>query len=83
MAERDPGKVLLGTLPSKCVRLLDEIAQSLSTGFQPLDCHGFGFAWWLRRHGMHISTAIRGMRARCTLRFHERWRCSRTIPPET
>jgi AraC-like DNA-binding protein len=47
LAERDPGSVFLKTLPLKCVRLLDTIAQELSTGFQPLDCHGFGLAWWL------------------------------------
>jgi len=47
LAERDPGSVLMRTLPSKCVRLLDEIAQELSTGFQPLDCHELGLAWWL------------------------------------
>jgi AraC-like DNA-binding protein len=47
LAERDPGSVLMRPLPSKCVRLLDEIAQELSTGFQPLDCHELGLAWWL------------------------------------
>ncbi len=47
LAERDPGSVLLKTLPTRCVRLLDEIAQELSTGFQPLDCHELGLAWWL------------------------------------
>ena len=47
LAERDPGSVFLKTLPTKCVRLLDEIAQELSTGFQPLDCHELGLAWWL------------------------------------
>jgi AraC-like DNA-binding protein len=47
LAERDPGTVLMRTIPSKCVRLLDEVAQELSTGFQPLDCHELGLAWWL------------------------------------
>jgi len=47
LAERDPGSVLMRPLPSKCVRLLDQIAQELSTGFQPLDCHELGLAWWL------------------------------------
>jgi AraC-like DNA-binding protein len=47
LAERDPGSVLMRPLPSKCVRLLDEIAQELSTGFQPLDCHELGLTWWL------------------------------------
>ena len=47
LAERDPGSVFLKTLPAKCVRLLDEVAQELSTGFQPLDCHELGLAWWL------------------------------------
>jgi AraC-like DNA-binding protein len=47
LAERDPGAIFHRTLPAKCVRLLDEVAQQLSTGFQPLDCHELGLAWWL------------------------------------
>ena len=47
LAERDPGSVLSKTLPTKCVRFLEEVAQTLSTGFQPLDCHELGLAWWL------------------------------------
>jgi AraC-like DNA-binding protein len=38
---------LTRVLPSKCVRLLNNVAQELSTGFQPLDCQQFGLAWWL------------------------------------
>lgn len=47
LAKRDPGSVLMRALPRKCVRLLDSVAQELSTGFQPLDCHELGLAWWL------------------------------------
>lgn len=47
LGERDPGAALIRTVPSKCARLLDQIAQELSTGFQPLDCHQLGLAWWL------------------------------------
>ncbi len=47
LAERDPGRILLKTLATSCTRHLDAVAQELSTGFQPLDCHELGLAWWL------------------------------------
>jgi len=47
LAEREPGSVFIRVLPPKCVRLLNTVAQELSTGFQPLDSHEFGLAWWL------------------------------------
>jgi AraC-like DNA-binding protein len=47
LADNDPGSVFLRVLPPKCVRLLDSVAQELSTGFQPLASHELGFAWWL------------------------------------
>jgi AraC-like DNA-binding protein len=46
-AERDPGSVFKRVLPPKCVRLLETVAQELSTGFQPLDAHELGFEWWV------------------------------------
>ncbi len=47
----EPGEVpregLMRVLPPRCVKMLDNVAQELSTGFQPLDCGAYGFAWWL------------------------------------
>ena len=42
-----PGSTFSRVLPPKCVKLLASVAQELSTGFQPLDSHDLGFAWWL------------------------------------
>jgi len=47
LATRDPGEVMMRQLPDRCVRLLDTIAQELAVGFQPLQCHDLGLAWWL------------------------------------
>jgi AraC-like DNA-binding protein len=47
LAKRNPDAVLMRTLPRKCVRLLNAVAQELATGFQPLDCHDVGLSWWL------------------------------------
>ena len=47
LGERDPGSIVARVLPPKCVRLLDAVAQELSSGFQPLESHDLGFAWWL------------------------------------
>jgi AraC-like DNA-binding protein len=46
-AQKNQGKPMIRTIPLKCVRSLDKIAQGLSTGFQPLESHDLGLAWWL------------------------------------
>jgi AraC-like DNA-binding protein len=38
---------LTRVLPPRCVRTLNNLAQELATGFQPLDGQEFGIAWWL------------------------------------
>lgn len=38
---------LTRVLPSRCLKTLNNVAQELATGFQPLDCQEFGIAWWL------------------------------------
>jgi AraC-like DNA-binding protein len=47
LAERRTGSIFLKTLPLTCTRHLEGVAQELSTGFQPLDCHELGLVWWL------------------------------------
>ncbi len=47
VAGKGPALGMTRVLPAGCVRTLNNIAQELYAGFQPLDCYEYGMAWWL------------------------------------
>jgi len=47
VAGKGPALGMTRVLPAKCARTLNNIAQELSTGFQPIDGYEYGIAWWL------------------------------------